>query len=209
MFLHVRRCKWLVESTGEVVGWSVGPTLSIQTPVETLRMSLKRIEGKENISFIYHSDRGCQYANSEYVQILKGHNIRISMTETGDSRDNAQAERINNTMKNELIKGMRFTRIEDIIVDVSKAVDFYNNEGPSMSINMMTPAQAVFCEGVIEKKWFSYQEKASLKNRMLWISLKKTLPLRIGSDRQRKVGLSITSQPTPVISLTRINFFQG
>ena len=37
------------------------------------------------------------------------------MTEAGDPKDNAQAERINNTMKNELLKGMRFTNIDDVI----------------------------------------------------------------------------------------------
>ena len=30
------------------------------------------------------------------------------MTETGDPKDNAQVERINNTMKNELLRGMVF-----------------------------------------------------------------------------------------------------
>lgn len=44
--------------TEEIVGWSVGPTLSTQYPVEALRMALKRIEGAENISLIHHSDRG-------------------------------------------------------------------------------------------------------------------------------------------------------
>ncbi len=130
--------------TEEIVGWSVGPTLSTQYPVEALRMALKRIEGAESVSLIHHSDRGCQYASSEYIQLLKDHNIRISMTETGDPKDNAQAERINNTMKNELLKGMKFTCIEEVITAVSRAADFYNNERPHMSINMMTPAGISF-----------------------------------------------------------------
>ena len=46
--------------TEEIVGWSVGRTLSTQYPVEALRMALKRIEGVEKISLIHHSDRGCQ-----------------------------------------------------------------------------------------------------------------------------------------------------
>ena len=166
--------------TEEIVGWSVGPTLSTQYPVEALRMALKRIEGAENISLIHHSDRGCQYASSEYVKLLKDHHIRISMTETGDPRDNAQAERINNTMKNELLKGMKFSCIEEVIAAVSRAVDFYNNERPHMSINMMTPAQAAFCEGSIEKMWFSYREKA-IREKLAALDIpENTLPLCIG-----------------------------
>ena len=166
--------------TEEIVGWSVGPTLSTQYPVEALRMALKRIEGAENISLIHHSDRGCQYASSEYVKLLKDHHIRISMTETGDPKDNAQAERINNTMKNELLKGMKFSCIEEVIAAVSRALDFYNNERPHMSINMMTPAQAAFCEGSIEKMWFSYREKA-IREKLAALDIpENTLPLCIG-----------------------------
>ena len=53
---------------------------------------------------IHHSDRGCQYASAKYIAILIEHGIRISMTESGDHKDNTQAERINKTMKNELLK---------------------------------------------------------------------------------------------------------
>ena len=144
----------------EIVGWSVGPTLETVYPVEALRMALKRLDGLERIDLIHHSDRGVQYASSEYIRILREYGIRISMTETGDPKENAQAERINNTMKNELLKGKRFTDIAQVRSAVAKAVDFYNRRRPHMSINMMTPAEAAFCEGVLEKWWVSYREKA-------------------------------------------------
>ena len=60
------------------------------------------------------------------------------MTESGDPKDNAQAERINSTMKNEQLKGMVFKNIRE----VKAAVDFYNEERPHMSLGMMTPRQA-------------------------------------------------------------------
>ncbi len=66
----------------------------------------------------------------------------------------------NNTMKNELLKGKRFTDIAQVRDAVAKAVDFYNFQRPHMSINMMTPAEAALCEGVLEKWWVSYREKA-------------------------------------------------
>ena len=166
--------------TEEIVGWSVGPTLETKYPVEALNMALKRIDGKNDISLIHHSDRGCQYASSEYVQLLKEHNIRISMTETGDPKDNAQAERINNTMKNELLKGKRFTEIQQVIDAVEKAVDFYNNERPHMSIGMMTPSKAAVYDGVVEKIWTSYREKAIREKRVALEIPENPLPLSIG-----------------------------
>jgi transposase InsO family protein len=160
----------------EIIGWSVGPTLETAYPLTALKMALKHIEGITDIKLIHHSDRGCQYACSDYIKLLNDNHIRISMTESGDPKDNAQAERINNTMKNELLKDMRFSCIEDVIAAVAHAVDFYNNERPHMSIDMMTPAMASFCEGELKKHWISYREKAIREKQALEIP-ENSLPL--------------------------------
>jgi transposase InsO family protein len=140
----------------EIVGWSVGPTLDTSYPMAALKMALKRIEGEET-NLIHHSDRGCQYASREYVNALNERGIRISMTESGDPKDNAQAERINNTMKNELLKEKVFRNIDQVIAAVAVAVDFYNYRRPHMSIGMMTPAEAAESSGDRDMKWTSYR----------------------------------------------------
>ena len=68
--------------TEEVVGWSVGPTLETIYPLEALKMALKRIGGKAAVNLIHHSDRGIQYASSDYVDLLKRNHISISMIHT-------------------------------------------------------------------------------------------------------------------------------
>ena len=167
--------------TEEIIGWSVGPTLETIHPLEALKMALKRIEGKQDINLTHHSDRGCQYASSEYIKLLTDNHILVSMTESGDPKDNAQAERINNTMKNELLKGMRFTSISEVIAAVARAVDFYNNERPHMSIDMMTPAMAAFCEGEITKRWISLREEAIKKKALEIPENRLPLPVVHGS----------------------------
>ena len=146
----------------EIIGWSVGQDLSTVYPLKALRMARKRLEGipLENIKLIHHSDRGLQYASREYVEILKGYHISVSMTEDGNPKDNPQAERINNTMKNELLKDMRFSNISQVMTAVTKAINFYNNKRPHMSIDNMTPAQAASCTGEINKRWHSWRETA-------------------------------------------------
>ena len=165
--------------TEEIIGRSIGPTLATTYPLEALKMALKRIDEKKDIHLIHHSDRGCQYASSEYIKLLNDNHILISMTESGDPKDNAQAERINNTMKNELLRGMRFTNIDEVIAAVARAVDFYNNERPHMSIDMMTPATAAFCEGEIKKRWVSLRERAIREKQALEIP-ENSLPLSAG-----------------------------
>ncbi len=146
--------------TEEIIGWSIGDTLETCYPVQALKMALKRIQGEDEIHLIHHSDRCCQYASMEYTNLLKAYDIKISMTETGDPKDNPQAERINNTVKNELLKGLVYHSIDDLRNDMVVKIDFYNTRRPHMSINMMAPAQAAFCEGEIKKRWHSYREDA-------------------------------------------------
>ena len=163
----------------EIVGWSVGPTLDTTYPLQALEMALRRLKGADGncMDLIHHSDRGCQYASSKYVSLLRQYGIRISMTESGDPKDNAQAERINNTMKNELLKGMRFGSLEQVKEAVSSAVCFYNEERPHMSVNMMTPREASLCTGEITKKWTSFRERRIKEKKDACINPDICLPL--------------------------------
>ena len=78
--------------------------------------------------------------DTRYVSQREKNGIRVSMTENGDPRENAQAERINNTVKNELLKDMVSHSIDKVVETLAPAIQFYNNERPHMSIDMMTPA---------------------------------------------------------------------
>lgn len=85
------------------------------------------------------------------------------MTESGNPKDNAVAERVNNTIKNELLKDMVFSKISEVKSAVQAAVDFYNGERPHWSLDGMTPRQAAQCEGEIKKRWKSFREIAIKK----------------------------------------------
>lgn len=122
------------------------------------------LRGAENLSgLIHHSDRGVQYASRSYTEILKKHEISVSMTQTGNPKDNAQAERINSTVKNELLKGLVFTSIDQVRKAVDKAFDFYNNRRPHMSIDYMTPAEAHKMGSAPKERWVSYRKMAILR----------------------------------------------
>lgn len=184
----------------EIVGWCVGPTLGTEYPIAALKMALKRIDGVA-VELIHHSDRGCQYASREYVNMLNESGIRISMTESGDPKDNAQAERINNTMKNELLKGKEFESIDEVIAAVAVAVDFYNNRRPHMSVGMMTPSEAAETTGERDMKWTSYRQLA-IKSSISTNIPEKSLPLGKGSGLTSATGLQSiqTSDKTQTVN---------
>jgi putative transposase len=152
----------------EIIGWAIGNTLETQYPIQALEMAKKRLIGvDEDVieNLIHHSDRGVQYASKEYVSLLQKDRIRISMTENGDPKENAMAERVNSTIKNELLKDKTFHSVKEARDALEVAIDFYNKRRPHMSIDMMTPEEAAKCNGKIDKKWYSYREEAIKRGR--------------------------------------------
>ncbi len=143
-----------------ILGWYVAPTLEAAYSIKALEMAVKTLpEGFED-TLIHHSDRGTQYASAAYIKVLNDNHIVPSMTEDGNPKDNAMAERINNTVKNELLYGKTFSSIRQVTDAVRKAVKFYNEERPHSSINMLTPNQAHQMEGELKKHWHSYRDDA-------------------------------------------------
>ena len=143
--------------THEIVGWFVGPTLESIYTLEALKMACATLK-ETDIKLIHHSDRGTQYASLLYTSHLKGLNIQISMTQSGDPKDNALAERINGILKTEFLNHHRFKNITQVRLRVETAIVFYNNQRPHRSLDMMTPVQAREKTGKIKKRWKSYKD---------------------------------------------------
>lgn len=145
--------------TKEIIGWYAGETMEAWCSVECLMQALDAIVDEDEINLIHHSDRGLQYVSTAYTSVLLEAGIKISMTESGDPKDNAVAERQNSTIKNELLKDFKFHSISEVRQALKQAIEFYNNERPHMSLDNMTPCQAARCRGKIRKKWTSYRER--------------------------------------------------
>jgi transposase InsO family protein len=137
----------------EIMGYQVGASLEACYNIMSLRKALKKCDERQSdlTGLIHHSDRGAQYASSKYAGMLKERAIAISMTESGNPKENPQAERVNSTFKNELFYGRRFRSLAEVRTAVDAAVEFYNSSRPHMSIDMMTPQEASLCQGKLSK----------------------------------------------------------
>lgn len=118
--------------TKEILGYHLGDNMRAECNVKALKMTLKQITVKPR-SMIHHSDRGSQYGSKAYTDILKGAGVRISMGEI--AQDNAYAERINGTIKNEYLKLWNIKDFKDLKRLVKKAVNHYNKSRKHMSFN--------------------------------------------------------------------------
>ena len=82
-----------------VIGWALDRTLEDTLTLSALSMALEQRHPKPGL--VHHSDRGVQYASSDYTSLLKQHGIQISMSRTGNPYDNAKAESFIKTLKYE------------------------------------------------------------------------------------------------------------
>jgi len=80
-----------------VIGWALGRTLEAELAITALRMAL--VSRRPPPGLIHHSDRGVQYASRQYTDLLKDHEVTISMSRKGNPYDNAACESFVKTLK--------------------------------------------------------------------------------------------------------------
>ena len=80
-----------------VIGWALDRTLENELTLGALRMALARRVIEPEL--VHHSDRGTQYASTDYTDLLKDHGITISMSRKGNPWDNAACESFMKTLK--------------------------------------------------------------------------------------------------------------
>jgi len=84
-----------------VVGWAMRETLEAELAVSALAMAIAARRPAPGL--IHHSDRGVQYACSEYQAVLAANGMRPSMSRRGNCWDNAVAESFFATLELELL----------------------------------------------------------------------------------------------------------
>jgi transposase InsO family protein len=140
----------------KIVGFYLSIDLSAEGCIRALEMALDNnpVLGR----LIHHSDRGSQYCCSDYVKILNDNFIKISMTQNGDPRENAIAERVNGILKDELLD-KSYLNYQEAVRSVSIAISIYNHQRPHSSIDYLTPIEAHFRSGKLKRRWKNYYSK--------------------------------------------------
>lgn len=139
----------------KIMGWCLSENLNADHTINALRMAIRNA-GCDLTGLIHHSDRGCQYCCERYVKLLQDKNIDISMTQSGDPRDNAIAERVNGILKTEWLDAENFFGLDDAYRRIAQVIDIYNNQRPHLSLDYQTPAVAHNLTGVQKHRWKNY-----------------------------------------------------
>ena len=145
----------------KIVGFHISKSLAAEGTFRALQMA---IGGRRELpGLIHHSDRGSQYCCHQYINELQDHKIAISMTQTGDPRDNAIAERVNGILKMEFLEPV-YADMDRAVKAVEEAVYNYNYVRLHSSISMLPPALVHGRDIKVKRCWKNYYRTAKENN---------------------------------------------
>ncbi|KGF19665.1 transposase [Corynebacterium tuscaniense DNF00037] len=123
-----------------IVGWALSDSMRTEAlPLQALNQAI--VSAKETAGLIHHSDHGSQYVSIVYNERLAEHGIAASTGTVGDSYDNALAENVNGSYKNELIHRRAWADVVDVEIATFEWVNWWNEIRLHQSLGYRTPAE--------------------------------------------------------------------
>lgn len=124
--------------TRKIVGWAMSARIDAQLCVDALQMAIVRQGAPAGL--IVHSDRGSQYASSDFRAMLNKHQFLQSMSRRGNCYDNAPMESFFSSLKGEYLEHQRFATHAQARAAVFSYVEgFYNRVRLHSSIGYRPP----------------------------------------------------------------------
>lgn len=118
-------------------GWELGGNLTEALTVAALERALAR-----HTPEIHHSDQGVQYAATGYVDRLLGRGVKVSMAARGQPRQNAFAERLMRTLKEEEVYLHDYADLSEARTRIGRFLDdVYMTKRVHSALGYQTPAE--------------------------------------------------------------------
>ena len=123
-----------------IVGCALSDSMRTETlPLQALNQAI--VCAEETAGLIHHSDHGSQYVSVVYNERLAQHGIGASTGTVGDSYDNALAENVNGSYKNELIHTCRWDDGVEVEIATFEWASWGNETRLHQSLGYRTPVE--------------------------------------------------------------------
>jgi len=125
----------------KVIGWALSDNMEANTTtVPAWQMAIRN--RPVTASLIFHSDRGIQYACTDFREQFKGMPVLQSMSRKGNCWDNAVSESFFKTMKTEMVYHIEFqTRAQAKLAIFEYIEIWYNRERRHSTLGYLTPSE--------------------------------------------------------------------
>lgn len=121
-----------------VIAYQISKKQDVQLVINTFTDAYK-LRGPRNL--IFHSDRGIQYKNKNFSELLLKKNVTQSFSRSGCPLDNAVIEGFFSVMKREEISHHYYKTIEKLKQQVQEYITFFNEIRPMKILNNLSPIQ--------------------------------------------------------------------
>ncbi len=127
-----------------LVGWSMGSRITAELTLEALQQAISRRNVTPKLgsvpSVMHHSDRGSQYAATEYQKLLTETEMVCSMSRKGNCWDNAPMESFFATLKTELVYREQFKTRQEAKTKIFEYIEvFYNRQRRHSTLGNVSP----------------------------------------------------------------------
>jgi len=124
-----------------VVGWVLSEDMTTENTIMKAWL-LARNNRTIIDGFIFHSDRGVQYASNKITNLFSfNRKITQSMSRKGNCWDNAVAESFFKTIKYEWLYRFKFTSYKQLYSSIEDYINWYNNERLHSSLGYLSPLE--------------------------------------------------------------------
>ena len=127
-------------ATRKVLSHRVSISMSTDFCVEALEEAIVKYGRPE----IFNTDQGSQFTSTEFISVLKAHEIRISMDGKGRWVDNVFVERLWRSVKYEHVYLHAYESVSEAKQQLASYFAFYNTRRPHSSLGGHTPDMTYF-----------------------------------------------------------------